>query len=117
MPVTIAAYENSATIGTTEWSIVSNSSGPDAAVVVGAYQAFIDCNALAAGDVFELRVYETVATAAGTQRLVFKATIANAQAQPVFVSPTLMLGVGWDMTLVKIAGTDRALPWRIAKAA
>ena len=36
---------------------------------------------------------------------------------PIYVSPTLVLGVGWDMTLIKVSGTDRAIVWRIAKVA
>jgi hypothetical protein len=33
------------------------------------------------------------------------------------VSPTLVLGIGWDMTLKKISGTDRVINWRISNIA
>jgi len=31
----------------------------------------------------------------------------------VFVTPSLLLIHGWDMTLLKVAGTDRAIDWSI----
>jgi hypothetical protein len=117
MTITIGAFEGSDTVGSTEHSLTTDTAGPDTSTTTGIFQAFLDLNALAAGDHFAFKVYETVATSAGTQRLVYSATFANAQATPVWVSPTLILGVGWDMTLDKIAGTDRAIVWRIAQVA
>lgn len=117
MTITIAAFEGSETVSTTEHSMTTDTSGPDADTTDGIFQAFIDLNALEGGDEFELKVYETVATSGGTQRLVYSASFAGAQATPVWVSPTLILGVGWDMTLTKIAGTDRSIVWRIAQVA
>lgn len=117
MTITIAAFEGSETVSPTEHSMTTDSAGPDAETSDGIFQAFVDLAALAAGDVFEFKAYETVATSSGTQRLVYSARFAGAQAAPVWVSPTLVLGVGWDMTLKKISGTDRTLVWRIAKVA
>lgn len=117
MTITVAAFEGSETVSTTEHSLTTDTAGPDAETSDGIFQAFIDLNAMAAGDEFIFKVYETVATSGGTQRLVYTATFIGAQAMPVWVSPTLVLGVGWDMTLDKVAGTDRAIVWRIAKVA
>lgn len=117
MAITIAAFEGSETVGTTEHSLTTDTAGPDATTTDGIFQAFIDLNALAAGDEFIFKVYETVATSGGTQRLVYSATFLGAQPTPVWVSPTLILGVGWDMTLDKVTGTDRAIVWRIASVA
>ena len=80
------------------------------------FQPFIDLNAVAAGDVFRFSVYEKCRTG-DTQRLVYTAEFAGAQATPVWAGPSLVLGVGWDMTLKKISGTDRAINWRISKVA
>lgn len=117
MTITIAAFEGSETVGTTEHSMTTDTAGPDAETSDGVFQAFLDLNALAAGDVFEFRAYEAVATSGGTQRAVYSARFAGAQGTPVWASPSLILGVGWDMTVKKVSGTDRAIVWRIAKSA
>jgi hypothetical protein len=117
MTITIAAFEGSETVSTVEHSMTTDTAGPDATTTDGIFQAFIDLSALAAADIFTFAAYETVATTAGTQRKVYTATFSNAQATPIWVSPTLILGVGWDMTLIKNAGTDRLIVWRIASVA
>jgi hypothetical protein len=112
MTIGIADFTGTETVGTTEHSMTTDTSGPDADTTVGMFQACIDLNALAAGDVFEFKCYEK-ARSGDTQRLAFSAQFANAQAQPLWFSPALILGVGWDMTLKKITGTDRAIVWSI----
>jgi hypothetical protein len=117
MAITLEAFTGSAvTISTAEISMLSGTSTLQNNAVAGIYQAFIDLNSVAAADIFEFRVYETTITG-GTKRLVYYARFANAQATPIFASPTLMLGIGWDMTLIKASGTDRALTWRVSKVA
>ena len=103
------------TVSTTEWSMTTDTAGPDVDTTDGVFQPFIDLNALAAGDVFEFRVYEKVLTA-GTQRLVYSAAFAGPQGNPVWAGPSLMLLFGWDMTLIKISGTDRSIDWSIRYA-
>lgn len=116
MTITVEAFTGTETVSTTEWSMTTDSAGPDVDTTSGIFQAFIDLNALAAGDVFTFAAYEKVRTG-DTQRKVYTAVFAHAQPTPVWVSPTLILGVGWDMTLIKNAGTDRAINWRISKVA
>lgn len=117
MTITVEAFTGSAvTIGATENSMTTNTAGPDVETSSGIFQAFVDLNALAAGDVFEFKVYEKTITG-GTQRAVYSASFANAQGSLIFASPALILGIGWDMTLKKISGTDRAITWRISKVA
>ena len=117
MTITVEAFTGTETVGSTnEWSMTTDTAGPDADTTSGIFQAFIDLNALAVADVFEFRCYEKCRTG-DTQRLVYSARFANVQAQPIWVSPTLVLGIGWDMTLKKISGTDRAIAWRISKVA
>src|SRR5581483_5822284 len=111
MTITVEAYTGTETVSTTEWSMTTDTAGPDADTNAGIYQAFIDLNALAAGDVFDFKVYEKCRTG-DTQRQVFYARFANAQASPIYASPSLILGVGWDMTLLKVSGTDRTINWR-----
>jgi hypothetical protein len=116
MAITINAYENSGSISTSEWSITTNTAGPNVDTADGVYQAFLDLNAMAVSDVFEFKVYETV-KAGGTQRLASVTRFANAQSTPAWVSPSFILGHGWDMTLKKISGTDREIVWSIRKVA
>ncbi len=109
------AYSGTATIGTTEWSLTTGTAGPDADTTANAWQCFLDLSAVANGDVYEWRLYEKIVSG-GTQRLVTSARIANAQGAAHWASPVLMLIHGWDMTLVKISGTDRSITWSIRKA-
>lgn len=113
----IGETANSATIGTTEHSLATNTSygTDDAQTDDGVVQVFLDLNALAAGDQFQFRIYEKVQNSSGTQRVVYEAILTGAQAQPVFASPALTLMHGWDATLDKLAGTDRAIPWSIRR--
>lgn len=110
------AYANSQTVTTTEHSMVNDSSTIATDATDGIYQAFLDLNALAAGDVFEFRILEKVLSSS-TQREVMSARFANAQGSPNWTSPTLLLLHGWDMTLKKISGTDRNIDWSIRKVA
>jgi hypothetical protein len=110
------AYSGTETVTTTEWSMTTDTSGPDAETADGVYQIFIDASALVAGDVFEFTAYEKV-LAASTQRKFFVATISGVQATPNIVSPSFILMHGWDFTLKKTAGTDRSISWSIRKIA
>lgn len=108
----VEAYAGSETVGGTEWSLTTDTSGPDVATAPGEYQLFLDLNAVAAGDVFELKVYEKVLSSS-TQRLGISTRFSGVQGGPVWISPVYMLLNGWDMTLKKISGTDRAIDWSI----
>lgn len=110
------AFSGSETVGTTEHSLTTDTAGPDAETSDGVFQCFLDLNALLKADVFEFKVYEKVLSSS-TQRVVFSVRFANAQSEPVWVSPSLILLHGWDMTLDKISGTDRAIDWSIRKVA
>ena len=104
----------SETVSTTEWSMTTDSAGPDIETSDGVFQAFLDLNALVAGDEFEFKVYEKVQSGS-TQRAVYSARFVGVQGQPNWTSPSLVLIHGWDMTLKKIAGTDRNIDWSIRK--
>lgn len=82
----------------------------------GVFQVFVDVANMVAGDVLELRIKEKARTG-DTQRQVLVATLAGAQSDPLWVSPSLILMNGWDVTLKQTAGTGRAFPWSIRKVA
>jgi hypothetical protein len=82
MTITVEAYTGTETVSTTEWSLTTDSSGPDVTTTAGVYQAFIDLNALAAYDVYQLKVYEKTRTG-DTQRVVYSTYFEGAQGDPI----------------------------------
>lgn len=107
------------TVSTTEWSLATDTSytSGDAQTTDGVYQLWLDLNALAAGDFFELKIYEKVLSGS-TQRLVQRVVFngLTTAAEPVWVSPALIMVHGWDFSLKKLSGTDRSIDWSIRTA-
>lgn len=106
------------TVTTTEHSLATDTSYDtgDAQTDDGVYEVVLDLSALAIGDKFELKLYEKVSSG-GTQRKCRSWLFPHAQTNP---HPIVYLGVllhGWDVTLDKIAGTDRSISWSIRKVA
>lgn len=109
----LSAYQSaSPTIGTTEYSLAAASTTLPSDTTDGVYQATLDLNALAVGDQFEVCLYE-MGVASGTKRLAACWALYGVQAVPVRVLPSFVLGNGWDWTVKKIAGTDRAIPFTV----
>lgn len=109
-------YAVSETVGVTEHSLTTDTAGPDADGTDGVFQCFIDASALQAGDQFEIKLYEKVQSG-GTQRLVEAWILDGAQSKPGWVSPAFILLHGWDFTIKKLAGTDRAITASIRQVA
>ena len=109
------AYTNSNTIGATEYSLPNNSTTLTPITVDGVYQVFIDTGNMAAGDQYKIRIKEKV-TSGGSQREIYAATLTGAMTDN-WVSPTLILLHGWDVTVQKLAGTDRSFGWSIRQVA
>lgn len=109
------AFAVTETVGTTEHSFVTDTSGPDAETSDGFFQPWFDLNALAAGDVFQIAGYEKVQSA-GTQRKFMLAYVSGVQGVPIWVGPCVGLMHGWDFTIDKISGTDRSIEGSIRKA-
>jgi hypothetical protein len=110
------AFTATETVTTTDWSLTTDTAGPDAQTDDGVYQCYLDLSALAAGDSFQFRVWEKVVSA-GTQRRVLSVAFNGVQSDPHWVSPSLILMHGWDMTIIKTAGTDRSITASIRKIA
>jgi len=78
----------------------------------GVYCLFLDgVSAMAKGDEFTVKIYEKASTGA-TKRVFLKATISDTQSEPYLI-PHVMLGIGWDMTLQRTGGSNRAFSWSI----
>lgn len=112
----IAEYRTgSDTISTTEYSVVTPGTTLASDATDGVYQVFIDFSNMAAGDEYEIKIKEKV-TSAGSQATIYYAVLEGAQSSP-FVTPTLVLLHGWDVTVKKNAGTDRSISWSIRQVA
>lgn len=105
------AYSGSATIGVTEFSLTNNSTVIASQTAKGTYQAVVRLANMVAGDQYEIRALEKC-RAGDPQESALVAIVTGAQTD-LWVSPALMLGNGWDVTVKKLAGTDRAIAWSI----
>ena len=103
-------------VGTTELSIVSGTTSLQTITDDGVYQLWIDAYQMAKGDEFKVRLYEKVEGTGGSKKVFAAFTLLGVQAE-VFVTPSFILINGWDMTIQKIAGTDRAFDASIRKLA
>jgi hypothetical protein len=113
MALSIAAYTGSEAVTTTEWSLTTDSAGPDSDTTDGCFQPFIVIPAAATfSDLFRIAYYETVS---GTQYKIFEADVRGSGVAECWVGPAMTLGVGWDMTIIKTSGTDRTIVWHINK--
>ena len=111
-----ALYENSAVISTTEYSLPNNSTTLTPKTDDGVFQVWLDLNAMIAGDQYELKIYEKVQSA-GTQRLAETIVYTGAQSKAHMVLPSMIFMHGWDVTMKRLAGTDRTIGWSIRQVA
>ena len=107
--------DGSQTIGTAEYSMVANTTAsvPLSNTDDGFYQVFVDLSNLAAGDQFQVKLYEKVYN--GSQGVAEVWTFTGVQAKPIFITPGVLLVEGWDCTIKKIAGTDRTIYFSIRR--
>lgn len=100
----------------TEWSLSTDTSGPDADTNDGVYQVFIDLVNLVDSDTVRFKAYEKID--ATNQRVFFSQDISNAQGtEDGWVSPSFILMHGWDFTLQMVSATTRTILWSIRKIA
>ena len=95
------------TVGTTELSVVSGTTTLSTITTAGVYQLWVDPGNMAKADEFRIRAYEKVEATGGTKKVFAQWSLLGVQSE-VFVTPTFILMNGWDFTITKIAGTDRA---------
>lgn len=108
----ITLTQGSATIGTTEYFLASDSTTATYQTTDCILQVYLDLGAMATGDEYLFKIYEKVD---GTNaEVIYTCSFLGAQSQ-MFVTPAFIVGVGWEVSLDKIAGTDRAIPWTLAK--
>jgi hypothetical protein len=116
-PATVTeSYElDNVTVTNTELSVVSGTTSLATDTTDGAYQLWLDGVAnMAKGDRFVVKMYEKVEGTGGTKKVVHQWTLANVQSR-VFVTPVLILMNGWDFTVTRTAGSNRAFDASIRK--
>jgi hypothetical protein len=106
-------------VDTTEWSIADTSTANGEAQSTatpltddGVFQLFLDVNDMVAGDILQIRMYEKCRSG-DAQRIFAEWILRDAQATPMWVSPSMILLHGWDMTLDCLAGTSITVLWSI----
>lgn len=109
---TITLTQDSATIGSTQYYLAANSAVASWQTADVILQVYLDLGALAAGDEFDIKIYEK--TDGTNPEVIYYAKVQGAQSY-TWVSPSFILGVGWDVSITKIAGTDRSIYWTLAK--
>lgn len=103
---------NTVSISSTEISLLNGNSTISSNTTSGVYQLFVDTNAMASGDQYQLKIYEKTING-GTQRAMMTSIISGAQSDPIYFTPSFILINGWDMSIKKLSGTDRSFDWSI----
>lgn len=108
------AYSGTASISTTEFSCPNNSTTLTPVTADGVYQVFLDTSDMVAGDQLQIRIYEKCRSA-DTQRIIYEVVLTDTMAA-TWVTPSLILLHGWDLTLDALAGTI-TVNWSIRQVA
>lgn len=111
------AFNGNPTVGVTEYYLASASTTKTKQTSAGIYQLLLDVNALAKNDVFEVKVTEEARAADTVEQVAMRATLWGVKTSKIWVSPALAMLNGWEFSLKKLAGTDRAIPFSIRKLA
>jgi hypothetical protein len=110
------AYSGTAAIGATEYSCPNNANYSAGSAITddGVYQVFLDTSDMVAGDQLQIRIYEKCRSG-DTQRVIYESVLSGTMTE-TWVSPSLILLHGWDVTLDALAGTI-TVNWSIRKVA
>lgn len=109
-------YSGTEAVGATEWSCTTDTAGPDADTTDGVFQVFLDVSDMIAGDSLQIRIYEKCRSG-DSQYQVTEAFLNGVQTQKLWVSPSLILMHGWDVTVKCLAGTAITVLWSIRQVA
>lgn len=111
MAISELYVDTGTSISTTEYSLTNDSTSVATQTADAIIQVFIDFVNMVAGDQYEVKVLEKV-YGAGSQRTILHSILTGPQATP-FVTPSLIVMHGWDVTVKRLAGSDRSISWSI----
>jgi hypothetical protein len=108
-------HVGSATVSTTEFSLINGSTTSADLTSTGIYQLGIDWTNLDDGSVYQVKFKDRFTTG-GSQITFWAPTIANAQGtDDGQMFPAFTMGNGMDITLTLITGSATVVPWQIWK--
>lgn len=112
MPISIHASgtRTSSSSPETNFTVLGNTNDSN----IGAYQFFINMGNMKSGDRVDIQVLEKTISS-GDQNVIYTASLAGAQTDPVWVSPTLLLYYSWQLQHRQSAGLSRTYDWSIRK--
>jgi hypothetical protein len=110
----ISFTDDSASISTSEYSLPADTTSgvPTAQTDDCILQVWLGLSNMVAGDQYELKIYEKVLS---TQRLCHYQVFTGAQSPVGVILPTIIVGTGWDVTMKRLAGSDRTIEWSLRK--
>lgn len=106
-----ASGSQAATLGTEHFL------GTDPDTTAAVFQFVVETSVLQRGDSLEIRVYEKVNDSGDTAQQIHRWPVDNEQEDDLFVSPALMLLIGWRFSIKQTTGTGRTFQWSIRKSA
>lgn len=104
--------DDSATISTSEYFLVSDSTTATYQTEDARITGAIDFANMTAAEQYRIRIYDKVN--GGSALPLWEAYLTGVQPGPL-VLPTLMVGNGWEISVLKVAGTDRSIAWSVRK--
>lgn len=111
----LEVFSGTESISTTEWSLVTDTSGPDTETSDGLFYIVLDLDNMAAGTTIRFRRLEK-ARSGDTQRVLDEIYFSGVQPTPsVELGPFSGLH-GHDYTLLRTAGSDTTILWSIREA-
>lgn len=110
-------YAGSATVSTTEFSLINGSTTSADLTSTGVWQAFIDFTNVDNATVYQIK-YKDKFTTAGSQVTIWSPTFSNSQGgAPGVAFPALTMGNGMDITLTLVTGSATIVAWQLWKTA
>lgn len=77
-------------------------------------QVWLDLNNFVIGDMSRLKI-KSKARSGDTQRIVWTDYFSYAPTSKIYISPLIVVGHDWDVSIEQTDGTGRAVPWSIRK--
>lgn len=110
-------FSASGLVANTEWSLSTNTAGPDFNNRSGVYQLFLNCSGMLGGDEYTVKIYERATNIAGDLSLpTYNNVLVGPQSPEMFITPALILGNFWEITLKNSGVPGRNFFWSIRSA-
>lgn len=113
MATPFSATPDSATIGTSEYFLVSDSTTAVYQTAATKLAGWIDFSAMTATEQYQIGIYEKVNASA--VKLAYPLFVLTGVQTSLFEIPEAWVKEGWEIGVKKLAGTDRAIGWALNK--